>query len=500
MIIRIEPLGKSFKGVGAYLTHDLNKANTSERVDWTHTLNLASDNVGAAINEMYWTYRAANQLKREAGLKAGGRSVEKPVKHVSLNWHPSDRPSRDEMVAAVEEYMAHMGWSDRQAVLVAHNDRSHSHVHVILNTVSPIDGRTLDPGYEHLRASAWALAYEQERFQVHCAQRLKPYEEREPAPTREAWQKLKDAEKEFDKAEAERAVRAPDYFSRHEPAQWKAKEWKALHGHQKEQRTAFFAGGKKAYREVRNQIFREVRTEFRDEWNRWFRLRKEGFDLNLLGEIKKGILERQNAELEKRRDAACTTLREQRDTQYAGILKEQREDRALLRQRQSEGLRSYDLLDQADEHMRPTTAETRRTREEQDKTKDAFGAASDETTNAREKEEHPQRQQEAEPVHEFGHANENHKVRNPLDTALVGLGALAAIASVAEKLFDGFFGGTPAREPPKPQPRHTPRPEKNAQPRATERHQRAAEAQAEEAARLHAYWEERRRSRGRDRD
>src|ERR1043165_3990887 len=168
MIIRIEPLGKSFKGVGAYLTHDLNKASTSERVDWTHTLNLASDNVGEAINEMYWTYRAANHLNREAGLKAGGRPVEKPVKHVSLNWHPSDQPSREEMVAAVEAYMAHMGWSDRQAVLVAHNDRSHSHVHVILNTVSPIDGRTLAPGYEHLRASGWALAYEQERFRVHC--------------------------------------------------------------------------------------------------------------------------------------------------------------------------------------------------------------------------------------------------------------------------------------------------------------------------------------------
>ena len=499
MIIRIEPLGKSFKGVAAYLTHDVNKATTSERVDWTHTLNLASDNVGEAINEMYWTFRAADQLKRDAGLKAGGRGVARPVKHFSLNWHPSDQPTRDEMIAAVADFMSHMGWSDRQAALVAHKDRAHSHVHVILNTVSPNDGRTLDPGYEHARASAWARDYEQERFRVHCTQRLKPYEEREPAPTREAWEKLKEAEKEFDRNEAERAVRAPDYFDRHEPLQWKAKEWAALRDHQKEQRTAFFAGGKKAYRDARNQVFREVRTEFRDDWNTWFRLRKEGFDLNLLGEIKKGILERQKAELEKRGDAACTELREQRDTHYAGTLKEQREERARLRQRQSEGLHSYDLLDQADENERPSTAEPQRTREEQDKTRDAFGAASDETTTSREQQEQPRQEREAEPAHEFGHANENHKVRHPLDTALVGLAALGAIANIGEKLFDGFFGGTPAREPPKPQPRQTRRPE-NAQARATERHQRAAEAQAEEAAALHRYWEERRRSRGRDRD
>ena len=74
-------------------------------------------------------------------------------------------------------------------------------------------------------------------------------------------------------------------------------------------------------------------------------MRREGSDLNLLGEIKNGILERQNAELEKRRDAGCKELRAERDTEYAGILKDQSEERARLRQRQGKGLRSYELLD-----------------------------------------------------------------------------------------------------------------------------------------------------------
>jgi hypothetical protein len=115
---------------------------TADRVDWTHTLNLANDHIPSAVDEMLWTCRAADQLKREAGIGAGGRRLESPVKHFSLNWHPSDQPSREEMVEAVESLLQHLGWEDRQAALIAHNDKDYAHVHVMLNAVSPVDGRT----------------------------------------------------------------------------------------------------------------------------------------------------------------------------------------------------------------------------------------------------------------------------------------------------------------------------------------------------------------------
>src|SRR4051794_37808485 len=103
--------GKSFKGLAGYLMHDLEKAQTADRVAWTHTLNLANDDIGSAVDEMIWTFRAADRLKREAGVRAGGRPLDNPVKHWSLNWHKSEDPSRDHMIETVRDFLDHMGWS-----------------------------------------------------------------------------------------------------------------------------------------------------------------------------------------------------------------------------------------------------------------------------------------------------------------------------------------------------------------------------------------------------
>jgi hypothetical protein len=77
MIGRISQGGSSFKGLAAYLTHDA-KANTDERIAWTHTLNLANDDIPSAVNEMLWTARDAELLKQEAGIQtfAGHSSLQ----------------------------------------------------------------------------------------------------------------------------------------------------------------------------------------------------------------------------------------------------------------------------------------------------------------------------------------------------------------------------------------------------------------------------------------
>jgi hypothetical protein len=95
MVPRLFSSGKSFKKLALYLLHDPKKAKTDERVRWTHTLNLASDHAPSALHEMLRTYRAAEALKREAGSGTGGRPLENPVKHFSLNWHPSEMPARE---------------------------------------------------------------------------------------------------------------------------------------------------------------------------------------------------------------------------------------------------------------------------------------------------------------------------------------------------------------------------------------------------------------------
>jgi hypothetical protein len=150
MIIRILSNGKSFKGAAAYLTHDPD-ADTSKRVEWTHTLNLANEDVPSAVNEMVWTARDAELLKQEAGVRAGGRATETPVKHFSLNWAPEDKPTPKHMIETTQEFLRHMGWHEHQAIIVAHNDKSYAHAHVLLNCVHPETGLKLDDGFEQRR-------------------------------------------------------------------------------------------------------------------------------------------------------------------------------------------------------------------------------------------------------------------------------------------------------------------------------------------------------------
>jgi Relaxase/Mobilisation nuclease domain len=168
MIVRILSNGSSFKGCAAYLTHDP-RAETNERVGWTHTLNLANDHVPSAVDEMVWTARNAELLKQEAGIRAGGRATENSVKHLSLNWSPEDNPTREHMIETTEEFLRHMKWQEHQAIIVAHDDKEYKHVHCMINMVHPETGLRLDDNFERRRAQTWALQYEQEQGRVYCS-------------------------------------------------------------------------------------------------------------------------------------------------------------------------------------------------------------------------------------------------------------------------------------------------------------------------------------------
>jgi hypothetical protein len=495
--------GKSFKGLVRYLSTDP-KANSSERVAWTHTLNLAYDHVPSALDEMIWTARSADWLKRQAGGRTGGSPLKDPVRHYSLNWHRSEQPTREHMIETVDHFMKFMKWEDHQAIIFHHTDKQHLHVHVVVNAVHPETGRALDSRFDRSRAQRWALAYEKENT-LFCEQRLVPEDQRVPAPTREAWEKMKQAEQAFERDEAARKARAPDYFGRSAPDSWKAKEWNALRDYQKAERTEFFAGGKQAFRDVRDAVFREVREEFRPKWRTYYNARRDGVSDKRLAEMKADILERQNAELETRRDAACAELREMRDGDYKQILLEQKMQRAELTSRQEGGQRSFALLDptysdwfRAEKLGGPTYRPDAKS--ENEEVEQQFrSAAEDVCKPSPEREDRKAEEREAFEAS----PHEHHRVRDPANAvADLGLGALGAIATIGEKLFDGFLGGVPPRKTRQHSDQPKPRAEQDgSQARSVERQSRAKDKVAEEAARLEVFWQERRRSRGwRDRD
>lgn len=166
MIPRVAKKGRSFKGAALYYLHDKG-AKTRERVSFIEVANMpegSAERPERAFAHMIDTAEHAGQLKRDAGLKAG-RKMKDPVYSYSLSWHPSERPTRADMMAAAKETLAAIGLGDRQAVFIAHNDTAHPHIHVIANRVCQETGRAATMGNDRLILSDWALRYRRERGQ-----------------------------------------------------------------------------------------------------------------------------------------------------------------------------------------------------------------------------------------------------------------------------------------------------------------------------------------------
>ena len=181
MIAKLHAAGKSFRGVVAYCLGEgrLDEeggeeriAPESSRVEWTETVNLATDDPRQAGRQMAAAREYAGELKRLAGIGAGGRKLEKPVAHYSLSWAEGEEPDRREQMAAVETSLKVLELDDRQALVVAHNDGRTPHVHVIANRVSVEDGRAAGLSQGRLKLSRWAENYERERGEIYCRRRV----------------------------------------------------------------------------------------------------------------------------------------------------------------------------------------------------------------------------------------------------------------------------------------------------------------------------------------
>lgn len=181
MVPKLHKKGSSFKGAAAYLLHDKGRASTSERVSWTDARNLALDDPQLGWRIMAATAMDQDRLKQNAGIKATGRKSDTPVLHLTLSWHPDEKAtlSREEMKLAAEGAIAALGAEDHQALIIAHNDETHPHLHILLNRVNPNDGRMLSSSKEKLNLSRWAESYEKERGRIYCEERVHNNEARD---------------------------------------------------------------------------------------------------------------------------------------------------------------------------------------------------------------------------------------------------------------------------------------------------------------------------------
>ena len=170
MIARDTGGGSSFAGAGLYYLHDRG-ADTDERVAFTHTENLLTDNAEKAMKVMAWTATHQKELKEAAGVKATGRKLSNPVHTFVLSWAPDEQPDHDHMIDAAKSAVAALGLADHEAVFVGHDDTDKAHVHIIVNRVHPDHGKAATLSKSRLKLSKWAEAYEKEHG-IHCHRRI----------------------------------------------------------------------------------------------------------------------------------------------------------------------------------------------------------------------------------------------------------------------------------------------------------------------------------------
>ncbi len=172
MIPHIAKTGWSFKGAAKYYLHDRD-AQTDERVGWTYTHNVPTNDPNRAIKWMINTAQSAGHLKQQAGVAPTGRKLKSGMVYAySLSWHPEQQPDKQTMLDAALETLNLLKLQEHEALVVNHTDTAHDHVHVVVNLIHPENGKKAVVSYDRLTMSAWAEELEKENGKVYCEQRV----------------------------------------------------------------------------------------------------------------------------------------------------------------------------------------------------------------------------------------------------------------------------------------------------------------------------------------
>jgi hypothetical protein len=369
MVPKVAGKGRSFVGAGLYYLHD-KKAMTSERVAFTHTENVPTRDPEKAIRFMAYTAMRQKEIKARAGGSSRGRKCTHPVYCYSLSWEPSERPTNEEMLAAAQDTLKHLGMSRNEALFVVHKDEPHPHIHVIVNRIHPDTGIAAPLPNDFLVFSRWAEDYERREGKIFCERRVENNARRrngefvrdsdsQNAAEFHRWRKARiDAQHETRKAESA-ALTAKQKRQRDKLQAERDNRLAALRAQEKERSRVRWSTLYSIQRDERRQLDRAQRTawtrlryflrhqgaEFRSsDWDTQKRLLTNAFAAVVGGKRQYDELERRQKRqrvfvgnaLKDRADRITREIRREHDEKLAALRKEQEQARADLRTQQSQ--------------------------------------------------------------------------------------------------------------------------------------------------------------------
>ncbi|MBB5353680.1 hypothetical protein HNR46_003941 [Haloferula luteola] len=178
MVPRLAAQGCSFHGAFLYYFHD-KRAQTSQRVAWTETINMLTDKVEKAWKVMAYTAKHQERLKEATRQKRSGAKLKNPVLAFSLSWHPEQKPDRDAMMEAARTSLGKLGLGDHQAMIACHRDEPQPHIHVVVNKVHPRTGLVACLKHTKRKLQDWAREYQKKEGTDYCSLREENHRKRE---------------------------------------------------------------------------------------------------------------------------------------------------------------------------------------------------------------------------------------------------------------------------------------------------------------------------------
>ena len=94
--------------------------------------------------------------------------TEKPVFHVSINPHPDDRLTDDQLTDIGREYMEKLGYGNQPYIIFKHEDLDRQHIHIVSLRVDS-EGKKINDKKEHERSKAITEEIER-KYDLHPAE------------------------------------------------------------------------------------------------------------------------------------------------------------------------------------------------------------------------------------------------------------------------------------------------------------------------------------------
>lgn len=102
------------------------------------------------------------------------KKTENPIVHISLNPHPDDKLTNDQLQNIAQEYLERLGYGNQPYLIYKHEDIDRHHLHIVTTCVKE-DGKRINSSYEHKRSKEITRNLEQ-KYNLIPAEKKKYYE------------------------------------------------------------------------------------------------------------------------------------------------------------------------------------------------------------------------------------------------------------------------------------------------------------------------------------